>query len=456
VSHFGFSDNTLDDVSSCWSPVTPRGVDALHEWQLRHAWNAVDQLAAANPFYAGRLKSLPKDRTAEAFRTLPVTTKQELCDDCAAHPPYGSRTTCPPERIRHVVETSGTSGMGREIYALDEVDEGHIFRAEAVGFHWAGVRPGSKVFMTMPIGVTAAGLWYYGGLRLLGANVFSVGAYPTERKVAILRRYGADVVIGTPTYVQRLALACEAEGVDPASLGVRSLVVAGETYTLSWALAIQARWGATLYEQYGCTERAFAWTPPGGVVRDNVLGVLRFPAEFAYTEIVDPASGKHAKSGETGELIITPLFASASPLLRFATRDRVEFVAAGDGPDDRPLPGIRAGGIQRYDDMLKIKGVNVWPASFDQTVFGVAGVLNYQGLVKRDAEGVERVEITIECEPQRRVDVPPQVKEAVRRALGLGVSVSTVDPGDLTRAVPEGFVKMRRWRDLRSAPESGR
>ncbi|MCU1497651.1 MAG: hypothetical protein JWM47_1604 [Acidimicrobiales bacterium] len=430
-------------------PDVPVTAEGLRAWQLDQAWTVAADLAAGNPFYGPRLGDLPTERSEAAFRTLPTSTKAEIVDDCVAHPPYGRRTTCPPEDIRHIVETSGTSGLGREIYALDEDDERAIYEGEAVGFWWAGVRPGSRVLLTLPVGMSAAGLWYLGGLRLIGANVMSVGAYDTERKVAVLRRYGADVVVGTPSYVQKLAAACEAQGVDPASLGVRSLVVAGESYGVQWARDIQARWGATLYEQYGCTERVVAWTCPGGVVTDDGLGVLHFPPELSFVEIVDPATGEPPPSGGTGEIITTPLWAGASPLLRFATRDRAEVVAAGDCRCGRPLPGIRAGGVHRYDDMMKIKGVNVWPAHFDTAVFQVEGVAEYRGIVGRRADGAEYVEVTIECPPASAASLGPRVGASIRRVAGIGAQVTTVDPGEITGSVPEGFVKVARWRDLR-------
>jgi phenylacetate-CoA ligase len=442
--------HSFDDETSCWDPETPAGA-RLAEWQLGRAWAVAERLAASNPFYAGRIGALPKGRSAADFRTLPVTLKKDVCDDCTAHPPYGSRATARPEDIRHFVETSGTSGKGREVYALDAADEIDTYRAEAVGFYWAGVRPGSRVFLTLPVGMTAAGVWYLGGLRLIGANVISAGAYPTERKVEALRRYGADVIVGTPSYVQRLATACQELGVDPASLGVKSLVVAGESYTVGWAAAIQDQWGATLYEQYGCTQRAIAWTCPGGVLRDGELGTLHFVAEFAYCEVVDPASGEPAQPGEFGEVIVTPLQARASPLLRFATQDRIQLVAAGQCSCGRPLHGIRAGGVQRYDDMLKIKGVNVWPAAFDAAIFGVPGVLNYQGEVVRQSDGSESVDVILECAPDRVSAVSRDVVEAVRRQLGLGVRIHPVPPGEISRRVPEGFVKVPRWRDLRQS-----
>jgi len=441
--------HSFDSDSSCWDSAVPVG--KLVDWQLDRAWGVAERLVKTNPFYASRIGALPVGRAAADFRSLPLTTKKDVCDDCVEHPPYGSRTVAPAESICHLVETSGTSGKGREVYALDATDEINTHRAEAVGFYWAGVRRGSRVFLTLPVGMTAAGLWYYGGLRLLGANIMSVGSYPTDRKVAALRRYGADVIVGTPSYVQRLALACEEAGVNPASLGVRSLVVAGESYTAGWAASIQEQWGATLYEQYGCTQRAIAWACPGGVLRDGKLGALHFVAEFAYCEIVDPATKQPASHGRSGEVVVTPLQANASPLLRFATQDRVELVEAGQCSCGRPLHGIRAGGVQRYDDMIKIKGVNVWPAAFDAAIFGVPGVLNYQGKVMRRADGSETVEVTIECAPNSATQVADHVVETVRKDLGLGVLVEVVPPGEISRRVPEGFVKVPRWRDLRQA-----
>jgi phenylacetate-CoA ligase len=440
-------EHSFDDLTSCWQSNAPASDVAA--WQLSQAWKRAEDLVQRNPFYARHLGSLPKGRTAADFRSLPVTRKKDVCDDCSTVPPYGSRTTAAASDIRHFVETSGTSGKGREVYALDENDEINVYRAEAVGFYWAGIRQGSRVFLTLPVGMTAAGLWYYGGLRLLGANVISAGSYSTERKVETLRRYGADVIVGTPSYVQRLAMACTEASVDPASLGVRSLMVAGESYTVGWANAIQEQWGgAVLYEQYGCTQRALAWTCPGGVLRGGRLGTLHFVAELAYCEIIDPTTGEPAQPGQFGEIVVTTLQANASPLLRFATQDRIELVEAGQCSCGRPLHGIRAGGVQRYDDMMKIKGVNVWPAAFDAAIFGVPGVLNYQGQVTRRSDGAEEVEIVVEMDADHG-SVVGHIARAVRQSLGLNVEIQVVAPGELTRRVPEGFVKLPRWRDLR-------
>ncbi len=437
----------LDLLVGAWTPGLPSEAEALRAWQLQRAWDVVEHVAAHNPFYRSRLEPSSK-RTAAAFRHLPLTRKDEVAADCAADPPYGSRTVVADSQIRMIVQTSGTSGRGTEVYVLSAADQLAITRVEAIGFAWAGIGPGVTVLLTLPIALSAAGQWYYAGLRMLGATVLPVGAYPTERKVDILRAYGAQVIVATPSYVERIAVACEDAGIDPASLGVRTMMVAGQAYSIDWARSIETRWAATLYEQYGCTERAIAWTCPGGVLRTGERGVLHFPAEAGYCEVIVPESGEPAEDGGEGELVVTPFTADASPLVRYATGDRVRFVAPGSCDCGRPLPGIVAGTVSRYDDMMKIRGVNVWPAGLDEAVFAVDGVCDYRGRVYIDA-GAEVIALRLEADPPE-AQVAGAVVKAIRSLTGLTSQVTVEPRGTLARQVPEGFVKITRWTDERS------
>ena len=437
----------FDTRLGCWSREVPSESSEITAWQLDRAWTLVERLCSANPFYRPRL-SMPSGRDAAAFRSLPATSKSDVVMDCDGSPPFGSRSVVRPADVRMVVQTSGTSGKGIEVYPLDDADEAAIVRTEAVGFIWAGVGPGSRVLLSIPIGMTAAGLWYQAALRALGALVLSVGPYPTERKVEALSRFGADLVIGTPSYVNRLTKAVSDAGIDLRSLGVRSILVAGESFSPGWAATIEDKWNTTLYEQYGCTERAIAWTCPGGVVRGEGLGVLHFPPESGYYEVLDRRSGLPVGHGEEGELVVTPFGADASPLLRYTTGDRVRWMTPGSCPCERPLAGIAAGQVQRFDDMMKVRGVNVWPAQFDAAVFSVRGVTDYRGVVSTDDRGAEVLEIRLETslDPDK---TGASVAEAVRRATGLTPTVRIELIGTLAGEVPEGFVKVKRWADER-------
>lgn len=440
----------FDDRTGSWSSEAPADAAAVAARQLERAWEIVERAAAENAYYRDRLGALPEGRTPDDWATLPRSTKSEVVADCSDAPPYGRRWQGTDLTTRSVVETSGTSGRGRAVFPLGSDDERLVHETEAIGFWWAGVGPGSKVHLTFPVGVTAAARWYDAGLRLLGANVIHVGTYSTDKKLELLGRYGGDTLIGTPTYVHRLGLAAVDAGIDPRSFGLSALVVAGERYTQRWAEEIQETWGALLYEQYGCTERAIAWTCPGGVLRDGAWATLHFPADAALCEVVDPDTGRPVESGETGELVVTPFAAAASPLIRYRTGDRVELVGAGECPCGRPLPGIRPGRVERYDNMMKIRGVNIWPESFDPLVFGVSGVADYRGVVTVSDAGNEELIIEVECPAADAGRVRQEIAVGIRRSLGLGVTVEVHDPGALALRVPEGFVKVARWRDDRA------
>jgi len=442
----------FDEVTASWGRQSFPDPEAVQRWQLDRAWQVVERASADNPFYRSRLR-LPETPDAEGFRLLPFTRKDDVVADCTETPPYGSRTVCRPEDVAHVVETSGTSGRGREVYALDASDERAVFEAEAVGFWWAGVRPGTPVLLCLPLTIQAAGKWYYGGLNLLGANVLPVGSYPTERKISTLLAYEGEVIVSTPSYVSRLTAELQRSGLDPAAdTKVRSILVAGEPYGEDWARRMEAIWGAALFEQYGCTERAIAWACPPGVVGKEPgrgLRTLHFPPEIGYCEVIDRDTGEHVGDGEWGELVVTALAANASPLIRFATGDRVRYVAP-DGCDcGRPLGGISAGAVYRFDDMMKVRGTNLWPGALDSLILGAPGVIDYRGVVRHGAHHSELIEIRVEVEDMSR-PVDQTIHDLLRERYNLSATVDLVPSGEISnKRSDQTFVKVRRWSDER-------
>ena len=337
------------------------------------------------------------------YRRVPLTTKQDVLADIAAHPPYGNRLQVHRRRLVGMAETSGTSGVGQEVYAKTARDRSTYYEMEAFGFWWAGIRPGSVVALTFPITTTAAGQWYYGGLLASQCHLLPLGNYDARRKLTYLQRFGCDVLIASPSYLRRLTVAAEELGWQPRA---RSIITAGEAYSLGWAARTANHWGARLYEQYGCTQRAIGWTCESGAMPEGRRGVIHLLEQLVYCEVLDRTNGEPVSAGEEGELVITPLQADASPLLRFRTGDRVRWLPPEACSCGRPFAGLEAGTVARYDNMLKIKMINVWPDAVDAVVLAPAEVAEYQGEVRIDrATGREQAVVSIEFQPQTTVEI---------------------------------------------------
>ncbi len=417
---------------------------ALHRYQLAEA-NRLLALARRAPFYAEKFKQFPVQFSSlEEWRTLPTTNKREVVADISAHPPFGSRAPqVDRRRLAHVVTTSGTTGLGQEVYPISIDDESAIFQMEARGFAWAGVGPESMVLNTLPMTTAAAGQWYYHGLRLLGATVLQVGPLPTDRKVQHLLQFSPDVLIGTPSYLFHLGVRTTELGHDPRALGVRVIVVAGESWDVHWIARLAETWGAPVFEQYGSTQRSMAWTCPRGAVVDGGRGVLHALEDFGLYEIVNPESGEPVAEGQAGELVITPFCSTAAPLVRFATGDRV--TVAPPCPCGRPGLGFVSGLVSRYDYMIKVKGQNLWPDALDEAVFS-CGVVEFEAQVELDDRGREILMISVEGHDPALRDL---VAKAVQTRTGLTPRVVNVPPGAVTNGIADNFTKRTRLKDRR-------
>ena len=427
-----------------------RDPEALERRQLERL-NVVLARARETGFYGDRHRDLPEHlESLSQLAAFPTTTKADVLADIAAHPPFGSRLRVPRESLRQVVTTSGTSGAGEEAYPLDAEDEDVVYAMAARGFGWAGVTSASVVLNTLPLTTAAAGQWYYHALRRLGATVLEVGTFPTERKLEYLRRFEADTLVGTPSYMLRLALDARTAGIDPSATAIQRIVVAGESWSEEWMQRLEDEWGARVFEQYGSTQRAMAWTCPGGALADGRRGVLHALSDYGIYEVIDPATGDAVREGP-GELVITPFASSASPLIRFATGDRM--VVLPDCPCGRPGPLFAAGSVDRYDFMVKVRGVNLWPEALDRAVFGVTSVRDYEAHVETDASGRELLHVEIELEGEGEDGVSARVAAEVKRITGLAATVRSLPGNAVTQGIEDRFRKRRRLFDRR---ESGR
>lgn len=340
-------------------------------------------------------------RSLADFARLPTSNKQQFLQDQQAHPPYGSRLSVLPDQVAMINTTGGTSGQGQETYGRTQHDVAMQGYLHYLPWHLAGLRPGHVGLNCVPSGGMTTGGWGPPeGFRVAGAaGINPPGAMSTDGKIDLMLRFGSLHFIYTSTnYLHTLTEAFRRRGISPrqAFPMMQGLFIAGEGYPLHWAQGIVEAWGCPLHEGYGSTQGAgfIASSCERGVVReDGQPGRLHILEWENYVEVIDPATGQHVSAGEEGEIVLTNLSILGSPVIRFATGDRARWMPSEACGCGRPWNCIEAGSIARYDDMLKIRGNNVWPASVDAAMFSHPEVAEYAGRVFVDERGRTEVEV---------------------------------------------------------------
>jgi phenylacetate-CoA ligase len=385
-----------------------------------------------NPFYAAR--NLPSHLDSlEELGSLPFTTKNELMEDQERHPLFGSNLTYPVERYTRLHKTSGTTG--KPLRVLD-TPESWAWWADCWGYVYssAGVGPGDRVFLAFSFG-PFIGFWSaYHGAERVGAMAIPGGGLSTEVRLHTLLEEEATVLVCTPTYALHLAEAAREQGLDLARSSVRVTVHAGEpgASVAGTRDRIEEAWGAQCFDHAGASE-----VGAYGYSCSERSGLHLNEAQFIF-EVLDPHTGKPAQDGEQGELVVTNLGRLGNPVLRYRTGDTVLRW-------DAPCPcgstfQLVPGGITgRADDMVVIRGVNIYPSALESIVRGVAEGefrITYYREGAMDALGLE-----VEGTPAQA----EEVRRTIRRDLAINVEVTAVDAGTL----PRFELKARRIRDLR-------
>ena len=235
---------------------------------------------------------------------------------------------------------------------------------------------------------------------------------------------------------------------------LKALSVAGETYPKEWASFIEKFWGVKLHELYGCTQ-ASGWMggtcENGAMINGDKRGKIHL-AEFSiYCEVLNPETGIHVKSGEEGELVITTLFREGSPLIRFRMADKVRFFTYKECNCGRMLNAIEAGTVSRYDDMIKVKGNNIWPETVDSIIFSKDEIEEYVGRAYIDESGKENVEIkvamkeNIKINEKEKKNLIVEMRKTLKQKTNVDMEIVLVQ----RNALPLFEFKARRWKDER-------
>ncbi len=407
-----------------------RALETLDAARLRdHQLARVRTLAAAalgaNPFWTAKwraagLASAEDLRDWDDLRRLPLTTKGEIVADQAAHPRFGTNLTYSIERYVRVHQTSGTSGS--PLRWLD-TQASWEWWARCWGFvlAGAGVRPGDRAFFPFSFGLFV-GFWAgFEGARALGALAIPGGGQDSPTRLAAMEALGATVLVCTPSYALHLLQVARERGVDPAKLPVRVTVHAGEPGAgiPSVRARIEAGWGARAFDHAGMTEMGAY-----GYECEAQSGLHVNESEFVV-EVIDPTTGAPAREGE---LVLTNLGRLGSPLVRYRTGDRVR-LAPTPCACGRTFIRLEGGVLGRLDDMLIVRGVNVFPSAIEAIVRRFP-VEEFQIEVFRDGE-LDEVRVLVEVDGGAAG--ARHVQEALRTTLGIRLEVAPVGAGSLPR-----------------------
>ena len=432
---------------------------AILKHQIERCWST-------NSFYRTRWQRVgaapEKIKSFDDFRKrIPTVTKQDFLDDQLTNPPFGERLGIPREDVRLVVLTGGTTGQGQEIYGRNAADVAVLTHMHYLPYHLAGLRKGDIAFNCAPAGGMTSGGWGPPeGMRQGGAIVFNVGGVlSTEAKIDLMLRFGVmHFIYASTNYLHTLTEALRRRGLDPrqAFPMMKALYIAAEGYSPKWAQTTENIWGCPLHEGYGSTQATgFAYTSCPSVRRSpehvNLLHALEW---WNLMEVIVPETGESVGPGEEGEIILTNLTMAGSPCIRFSTRDKARWFPHDACSCGRPWHCIEAGSVGRYDDMMKIRGNNVWPISVDAVVFAHAEVGEYAGRVFVDDFGRTEVEVRVAFKPEfaaapcdARTTMLQQIANTIKAKTNVTMTVMEVPRAEL----PTFEYKARRWKDERQA-----
>jgi phenylacetate-CoA ligase len=415
----------------------------LRAWQWERVQAGLREIWTTNRFWRARLEAVgirePRDVASWAdFAAVPRLEKRELVADQAAQPPYGTNLSYPLERYVRVFQTSGTTGA--PIRWLETEDSWAWWaRCWAFVLRSAGLGPADRIAFPFSFGLFI-GFWAgLEGARVLGALAIPGGGQDSPTRLHCMRELGATALVCTPSYGLHLAEVAAGQGIEPATLGVRTTVHAGEPGAGIPAVRqrLETLWGARVYDHAGMTEVG-AYGFACGAQRGLHVNELEF-----VCEVLDPETGRPVAAGEVGELTLTNLGRWGAPVLRYRSGDRVR-MAPGACPCGRTFVTLESGILGRVDDMLIVRGVNVFPSALEGIVRQFAVVDEFQIEVYRRG-ALDEVRLLLEIDGQARGptavgETVTRVAEALRRDIGIRVEVAAVP----ARSLPRYELKARR------------
>jgi len=421
--------------------------EKLRALQLRRLKLTVKNAHDNVPLHRQRLKSngvKPADiRSLDDLAALPFTMKSDLRD----HYPFGMFAR-PREELVRLHASSGTTGKPTVVgYSAKDIATWADLMARTMAC--AGARPGDVIHNAYGYGLFTGGLGaHYGGERL-GATVVPMSGGNTERQIVLLQDFGARVLCATPSYALSIAEVAEKQGIDLRQSNLEIGIFGAEPWSEAMRKELDARLGIKAVDIYGLSEILGPGVAAECVeARDGLHG---WEDHFLF-EVIDPDTGKQVPEGESGELVITTLTKEALPMLRYRTRDitRVSRERCGCGRTHLRIRRITG----RNDDMLIIRGVNVYPSQVEAVLVGFPDVAPYYQLVVERKGPMDHLTVEVEIAQSLSATavayavVAEQLQRHIKSMIGVTTEVVMKQPGD----IPRSQGKAVRVRDLRPKP----
>jgi phenylacetate-CoA ligase len=406
--------------------------DQLVTYQAERLHTLLAELDGKNRFYTHRLRALGAEArdftTLDALKKFPFTTKQELSEDQIANPPFGTNLTYPENAYTRYHQTSGTTGKPLKVFDTAASWDwwGKCWGYVLAG---AGLTAEDRLFIAFSFG-PFIGFWAaVEGARYVNAMMIPGGGRDSLQRLELMRDASCTALCCTPTYALRLAEVAREAGFDLRELPVRATIHAGEpgANVPATKRRIEEAWAAKCYDHAGATEvgaHSFECeAQPGGVHLNET--------EF-IAEVINPETGALVAMGQKGELVLTTLGRFGFPVIRYRTGDIVQ-LADEKCACGRTFVRCQGGIIGRADDMVTVRGVNVYPSAIENLVRAFAAVDEFRVTVAREGE-LDVMRIEIECaEGSDSATIANAVAASINHALGLRPVVESVGRNTLPR-----------------------
>ncbi|WP_197321551.1 phenylacetate--CoA ligase PaaK [Saccharomonospora sp. NB11] len=412
------------------SPVERASIDELRalqlerlQWTLRHAYLNV-------PFYRRKFDEAgvhPDDcRELGDLAKFPFTTKQELRENY----PYGMFAV-PKDRIRRIHASSGTTGTPTVVgYTEDDLDAWADVVARSI--RAAGGRPGDTVHVAYGYGLFTGGLGAHYGAEKLGCTVVPASGGMTARQVQLITDLRPEIIMVTPSYMLTLLDEFERQGIDPRSTSLRVGIFGAEPWTEQMRHEIEDRLDLHAVDIYGLSEVMGPGVAQECVETKDGLHVWE---DHFYPEVVDPLDDVVLPDGDTGELVFTSLTKQAMPVIRYRTRDLTALRPGTARPAFRRMDKVTG----RSDDMIILRGVNVFPTQIEEIVLATEGLAPHFQLHLSRKDRMDHLTVVVEADAdtptERRGAAAAEIATRVKDGVGVSVGVEIVDPETLERSV---------------------